>query len=197
MHPSSNSNRYCYLFIIYQVLQFKSFDFDPMSLTAPKEQANPVYTDRNSFQTEHHFSSAIETQQMRGNMVPETGKEVDKRQVNEADRTINENTSSKLIFSRRLEEKRENPERLNLDRRGLNECPILEGEEKLKLLNFQYNNITTISNLENLKNLIFLDFYNNSIKVCADTVLVLYMWQTHYTPFSQSTISIHSILFEC
>jgi len=56
------------------------------------------------------------------------------------------------------------PERLNLDRRNLTICPILEGEEQLRLLNFENNNIVRISNLTYLPNLIFLDLYNNQIK---------------------------------
>jgi hypothetical protein len=48
----------------------------------------------------------------------------------------------------RLEAEREkNPERLNLDKRQLTECPILDGEERLRLLNYQNNLITEIRNL--------------------------------------------------
>eukprot|EP00471_Norrisiella_sphaerica_P008876 CAMPEP_0184498622 /NCGR_PEP_ID=MMETSP0113_2-20130426/39426_1 /TAXON_ID=91329 /ORGANISM="Norrisiella sphaerica, Strain BC52" /LENGTH=710 /DNA_ID=CAMNT_0026886221 /DNA_START=113 /DNA_END=2245 /DNA_ORIENTATION=- len=72
------------------------------------------------------------------------------------------------------------PERLNLDRRNLTVCPILEGEEQLRLLNFENNNIVRISNLKNLPNLIFLDLYNNQIKeisglrsLCTLRVLML------------------------
>lgn len=57
-----------------------------------------------------------------------------------------------------------NPERLNLDRRDLDACPLLQHEDKLRLLNYQNNNITTIANLENLPQLIFLDFYNNNLR---------------------------------
>lgn len=56
------------------------------------------------------------------------------------------------------------PERLNLDRRNMTICPVLEGEEQLRLLNFENNNILKISNLRNLPNLIFLDLYNNQIQ---------------------------------
>ena len=41
---------------------------------------------------------------------------------------------------------------------------MLEQEEKLRLLNYQNNNIKSISNLENLPQLIFLDFYNNNLQ---------------------------------
>ena len=59
----------------------------------------------------------------------------------------------------------QNPERLNLDRRGLQNCCIIEGEDKLRLLNYESNSITTISNMVHMPNLIFLDLYNNQIKV--------------------------------
>ena len=49
-------------------------------------------------------------------------------------------------------------------RRRLTICPILEGEDYLRLLNFQHNLINRISHLENLKRLIFLDFYDNQIE---------------------------------
>jgi leucine-rich repeat-containing protein 49 len=39
--------------------------------------------------------------------------------------------------------------------------PLLEGEERLRLLNLQHNHITKIENLVSLPNLIFLDLYNN------------------------------------
>lgn len=57
-----------------------------------------------------------------------------------------------------------NPERLNLDRRNLFNCPRLEEEESLRLLNYQNNNISVITNVENLPQLIFLDFYNNNLR---------------------------------
>ena len=43
-------------------------------------------------------------------------------------------------------------------------CPILEGEDNLRLLNFQHNLVTKIQHLSNLKRLIFLDFYDNQIE---------------------------------
>lgn len=49
-------------------------------------------------------------------------------------------------------------------RRRLTTCPILEGEDYLRLLNFQHNLISRVSHLENLKRLIFLDFYDNQIE---------------------------------
>jgi len=68
------------------------------------------------------------------------------------------------LHPRSREDKSANPERLSIDNRQLSACPVLEGEERLRLLNYQNNNIQTISNVGNLPNLIFLDLYNNSIK---------------------------------
>ena len=48
-------------------------------------------------------------------------------------------------------------------------CPILHGEERLKLLNYQNNAIMEIQHLDNLPNLIFLDLYNNRITVGPST----------------------------
>jgi Leucine-rich repeat (LRR) protein len=68
-----------------------------------------------------------------------------------------------MVVFRTPEERLRNPERLNLDRRQLEVCPLLEQEQRLRLLNFQNNNVKVIQNLENLPNLIFLDLYNNKI----------------------------------
>ena len=73
------------------------------------------------------------------------------------------NQADSLVVFRTPEERLRNPERLNLDRRQLDACPLLEQEQRLRLLNFQNNNIRTIQNLENLPNLIFLDIYNNKL----------------------------------
>ncbi len=39
----------------------------------------------------------------------------------------------------------------------------MRGEENLRLLNYENNVITKICNLNNLRNLIFLDLYNNRV----------------------------------
>ncbi len=67
------------------------------------------------------------------------------------------------IVFRNTSEKEKNKERLNLDRRNLTVCPFLQGEENLRLLNYENNWIRKINNLNNLPNLIFLDFYNNKL----------------------------------
>jgi hypothetical protein len=61
------------------------------------------------------------------------------------------------VVSRSQAERLASPERLNLDRRGLTACPLLQGEERLRLLNYQNNAIAEISNLHTLPYLIFLD----------------------------------------
>jgi leucine-rich repeat-containing protein 49 len=73
------------------------------------------------------------------------------------------NQPDSMVVFRTPDERLRNPERLNLDRRQLEHCPILEQEQRLRLLNYQNNMIKQISNLENLPNLIFLDLYNNQI----------------------------------
>lgn len=69
-----------------------------------------------------------------------------------------------LVVYRSPVERNANAERLNLDRRDLTQMPLLEGEERLRLLNYQHNLIPKIENLLSLPNLIFLDLYNNQIK---------------------------------
>jgi len=49
-------------------------------------------------------------------------------------------------------------------RRGLTACPTLESEDQLRLLNFQHNAIRVIENVDHLRRLIFLDFYDNQLE---------------------------------
>lgn len=67
------------------------------------------------------------------------------------------------VVLRSPEERAANPERLNLDRRQLMVCPILEGEERLRLLNLQHNSIGRIQHLDGLRRLVFLDLYDNLV----------------------------------
>ena len=46
-------------------------------------------------------------------------------------------------------------------------CPILEGEDRLRLLNLQHNAITRLQHLSNLRRLVFLDLYDNLIHEIA------------------------------
>jgi leucine-rich repeat-containing protein 49 len=69
-----------------------------------------------------------------------------------------------LVVYRKPSERNANPDRLNLDKRDLTHMPLLEGEERLRLLNLQHNHVQKIENLVSLPALIFLDLYNNNIK---------------------------------
>jgi leucine-rich repeat-containing protein 49 len=55
-------------------------------------------------------------------------------------------------------------EKLNLDYMELIHLPLLEGEEKLKILTYQHNRISKIENLVSLPNLLYIDLYDNMIK---------------------------------
>ncbi|XP_002722130.2 leucine-rich repeat-containing protein 49 isoform X1 [Oryctolagus cuniculus] len=68
------------------------------------------------------------------------------------------------VLHRPSEEKVLYSDRLTLERQKLTVCPIINGEEHLRLLNFQHNFITRIQNLSNLQRLIFLDLYDNQIE---------------------------------
>ena len=68
------------------------------------------------------------------------------------------------VVRRTAEQKVLSPERLNLDNQQLTTCPMLQGEERLRLLNYQSNSIGRMHNLAGLPNLIFLDLYNNRIE---------------------------------
>ena len=129
------------------------------------------------------------------------------------------NGSERLVMYRSADERAANPERLNLDRRGLTEClfavsffkllsiqsparesldcliagPVLKSEERVRLLNYQNNQITAISNLGNLPNLIFLDLYNNAIRELSidldkvPTLRVLMLGKNHIQQISHLT----------
>lgn len=70
---------------------------------------------------------------------------------------------------------------MNLDSRCLKHIPLLEGEEKIKYLNLQNNEIVKIENLVSLPNLTFIDLSMNKIKEVsnlqgvADNLRVLIM----------------------
>ncbi|XP_060138905.1 leucine-rich repeat-containing protein 49 isoform X5 [Zootoca vivipara] len=73
------------------------------------------------------------------------------------------NTAFPLVH-RTAEEKMQHSDRLTLERQKLTVCPIIEGEEHLRLLSFQHNCITRIQNISNLQHLVFLDLYDNQIE---------------------------------
>ncbi|XP_066184622.1 leucine-rich repeat-containing protein 49 isoform X2 [Sylvia atricapilla] len=68
------------------------------------------------------------------------------------------------VLQRSAEEKILNSDRLTLERQKLTVCPIIDGEDHLRLLNFQHNFITRIQNISNLQHLVFLDLYDNQIE---------------------------------
>ncbi|XP_062998442.1 leucine-rich repeat-containing protein 49 [Elgaria multicarinata webbii] len=68
------------------------------------------------------------------------------------------------LVHRTAEEKTQHSDRLTLERQKLTVCPIIDGEEHLRLLSFQHNCITRIQNISNLQHLIFLDLYDNQIE---------------------------------
>lgn len=68
------------------------------------------------------------------------------------------------IINRNSEEKAMFPDKLIMDRKNLICCPIIEGEDSLKLINYQHNSIRSIQNLDQMRNLIFLDLYDNKIE---------------------------------
>ncbi|MGH0130398.1 UNVERIFIED_CONTAM: hypothetical protein FKN15_009201 [Acipenser sinensis] len=112
------------------------------------------------------------------------------------------------VFLRSPEDSAANPDRLDLDRRNLLVCPLLEGEENLRLLNFQHNLISEIQHLSHLRRLIFLDLYDNHITEISGLsaltslrVLMLGTNSAHWTSVSpaalQSTLRpslLHSAL---
>uniref|UniRef100_A0AAZ3QG57 Leucine-rich repeat-containing protein 49 n=1 Tax=Oncorhynchus tshawytscha TaxID=74940 RepID=A0AAZ3QG57_ONCTS len=78
--------------------------------------------------------------------------------------TLSENSPSGFpIAFRSCDDCALSPERIDLDRRCLEECHLLEGMGRLRLLNFQHNLITHIHNLSHLRHLAFLDLYDNHI----------------------------------
>ncbi|XP_065545032.1 leucine-rich repeat-containing protein 49 isoform X2 [Lathamus discolor] len=68
------------------------------------------------------------------------------------------------VLHRTAEEKILNCDRLTLERQKLTVCPVIDGEDHLRLLNFQHNFITRIQNISNLQHLVFLDLYDNQIE---------------------------------
>jgi len=52
---------------------------------------------------------------------------------------------------------------MQLDSRALKHIPLLEGEEKVKYLNLQNNDISRMENLVSLPNLHFLDMSSNKL----------------------------------
>nr|XP_033470461.1 leucine-rich repeat-containing protein 49 isoform X2 [Epinephelus lanceolatus] len=71
-------------------------------------------------------------------------------------------------------------QRIDLDRRCLEECPQLGVMDELQLLNLQHNLITTIQHLSHMQQLVFLNLYDNHIdemtgieSLCSLRILML------------------------
>jgi len=69
------------------------------------------------------------------------------------------------ICYRKPKDRESNFEKMQLDSMELDHIPLLEGEEKLKILSFQHNKIKKIENLVSLPNLLYLDLLDNKIEV--------------------------------
>ena len=68
------------------------------------------------------------------------------------------------VVFRTREAREASPERLDLDRMGLRECCLLEGEHRLRLLNYQGNRTARVSRLGSVRNLVFLDLTENALE---------------------------------
>jgi Leucine-rich repeat (LRR) protein len=69
----------------------------------------------------------------------------------------------KMIVYRKPDQRDTNPEHIILEHKGLKEIPLLEGEERLKFLNLQRNQIESIDNLVSLPNLTMINMGRNKI----------------------------------
>uniref|UniRef100_A0A8C3LR14 Leucine rich repeat containing 49 n=1 Tax=Chrysolophus pictus TaxID=9089 RepID=A0A8C3LR14_CHRPC len=79
-------------------------------------------------------------------------------------KSVNSSSITFPVLQRTAEEKILNSDRLTLERQKLTVCPVIDGEDHLRLLNFQHNFITRIQNISNLQHLVFLDLYDNQIE---------------------------------
>jgi leucine-rich repeat-containing protein 49 len=68
-----------------------------------------------------------------------------------------------LVVYRKPSERNTHPDKLQLNKRDLTHLPLLEGEEKLRTLNLQNNQICKIENLVSLPNLTSLQLYSNRV----------------------------------
>ena len=64
---------------------------------------------------------------------------------------------------------------MQLDSRGLKHIPLLEGEEKIKCLNLQNNEIDKIENLVSLPNLTFLDLSSNKLTEISNFTTLVHL----------------------
>lgn len=149
-------------------------DLDPASYphhpTPPRgdDQMPPVFTQTHSHSHHSHPSHGA-TRQIQSAGSAQT-RQVKPTSYVPGDRVLFTESSSMpgvQVVYRTQEERSLNPDRLNLDRRKLAQCPQLEGEDHLRLLNFQHNTIRRIERLATLRRLIFLDLYDNQIEAIS------------------------------
>ena len=70
-----------------------------------------------------------------------------------------------VVVFRTREARERNPTRLDLDRRGLSEMCLLEGEHRLRLLNYAHNRVTKVTRLDGVcGGLVFLDLTGNKLE---------------------------------
>lgn len=80
--------------------------------------------------------------------------------------TVRHIDNGKILVKRSSEEKCNDPDRLLMDRCNLTMFPVIEGEERLRLLNLKHNEIKKIENLFSFSFLMFLDLSDN----CIDSI---------------------------
>ncbi|XP_065683856.1 leucine-rich repeat-containing protein 49-like isoform X1 [Hydra vulgaris] len=68
------------------------------------------------------------------------------------------------VAYRLFEAKKADPKKLDLSRKELTVCPLVKGEDNLRLLNLQHNVIRKIEHLSIFTKMIYLDLYNNLIE---------------------------------
>lgn len=92
-----------------------------------------------------------------------------------------------VVITRTQKQKEKDPDRITLDRRGLVNIPVIEREERLRLLSLQHNLITNLDHLkcQNFPYLVFLDLYDNQLeKVCGlenvENLRVILMGKNRY-----------------
>lgn len=91
--------------------------------------------------------------------------------------TVQSLPDGSVLVVRSQAEKEKNPDRINLDRRGLTVLPVIQGESRLRLLSLQHNLISSLQTLkkQNFPFLVFLDVYDNQLEriCCLDVLLNL------------------------
>ena len=86
-----------------------------------------------------------------------------------------------LVVYRKPSERNAHPDKLLLNKRDLTHLPLLEGEEKLRLLNLQSNQISKIENLVSLPDLKTVSIQlKNKVNMCASKNMLYYFSASSY-----------------